>query len=288
MAVSLGTVLVQFLNGLSIGLSIALIAAGLTLIFGVMDIVNFAHGEFYMIGAYGTIALTPIIGNFWIAVIAAAAITFVISLAMERLTLKPLRGRDPLQSLIVTFGFVLIFQQVALEIFGGSPLGMPTPITGTLSVAGITYPWIRIATIIGAVVILGSLFLFLSRTRLGIMMRASAEDLDTARTLGVPADRVFALSMGISAILAALAAPFLAPIRGVSPTMGAGVIIPAFIVVIVGGLGSVTGAVVAALIIGLVEAMSVLFIPPFLSQVISLGVLILVLLVRPEGLFGGN
>lgn len=288
MAVSLGTVLVQFLNGLSIGLSIALIAAGLTLIFGVMDIVNFAHGEFYMIGAYGTVALTPIIGNFWIAVVAAAAITFVISLVMERLTLKPLRGRDPLQSLIVTFGFVLIFQQAALELFGGAPLGMPTPITGTLSIAGITYPWIRIATIIGAVIILGALFLFLSRTRLGIMMRASAEDLDTARTLGVPADRVFSLSMGISAVIAALAAPFLAPIRGVSPTMGAGVIIPAFIVVIVGGLGSVTGAVVAALIIGLVEAMSVLFIPPFLSQVVSLGVLILVLLVRPEGLFGGN
>lgn len=288
MAVSAGTVVVQLLNGLSIGLSIALIASGLTLIFGVMDIVNFAHGEFYMIGAYGTIALTPVIGNFWIAVVAAAAFTFVISLLMERLTLKPLRGRDPLQSLIVTFGFVLIFQQLALEIFGGSPLGMPTPIKGTLSVAGITYPWIRIATIIGAVIILGALFLFLSRTRLGIMMRASADDLDTARTLGVPADRVFALSMGISAILAALAAPFLAPIRGVSPTMGAGVIIPAFIVVIVGGLGSVTGAVVAALIIGLVESMSVLFIPPFLSQVISLGVLILVLLVRPEGLFGGN
>lgn len=288
MAVSPGTLLVQFLNGLSIGLSIALIAAGLTLIFGVMDIVNFAHGEFYMIGAYGTIAFIPFVGNFWVGLIGAVILTAVISIILERVTLKPLRGRDPLQSLIVTFGFVLIFQQAALEIFGGSPLEMPTPITGTLSVAGITYPWIRIATIIGAVIILGALFLFLSRTRLGIMMRASAEDLDTARTLGVPADRVFSLSIGISAVLAALAAPFLAPIRGVNPTMGAGVIVPAFIVVIVGGLGSVWGAVAAALIIGLVESMSVLFIPPFLSQVISLGVLIVVLLVRPEGLFGGT
>ena len=288
MAVSANTFIVQLLNGLSIGLSIALIASGLTLIFGVMDIVNFAHGEFYMIGAYGTVALVPIVGNFWVALVGAVIITVGISLLIERLTLKPLRGRDPLQSLIVTFGFVLVFQQLALEIFGGSPLEMPTPITGTLSIAGVTYPWIRIATIVGATIILAALFLFLSRTRLGIMMRASADDLNTARTLGVPADRVFSLSIGISAVLAALAAPFLAPIRGVTPTMGAGVIIPAFIVVIVGGLGSVTGAVVAALIIGMIEAMAVLFIPPFTAQIISLGVLILVLLARPEGLFGGN
>jgi branched-subunit amino acid ABC-type transport system permease component len=288
MAVSASTIIAQLLNGLSIGLSIALIAAGLTLIFGVMDIVNFAHGEFYMIGAYGTIAFIPFVGNFWIGLLGAVILTVVISVLMERLTLKPIRDRDPLQSLIVTFGFVLIFQQVALEIFGGSPQGMPTPITGTLSIGGFTYPWIRVATIVAGAIIIGALFLFLSRTRLGIMMRASAEDLDTARTLGVPADRVFSVSIGISAALAALAAPFLGPVRGVSPTMGAGVIIPAFIVVIVGGLGSVKGAVVAALLIGLVEAMSVLFIPPFISQVISLGVLIVVLLIRPEGLFGGN
>jgi branched-subunit amino acid ABC-type transport system permease component len=118
------------------------------------------------------------------------------------------------------------------------------------------------------------------------MMRASAEDLDTARALGVPSDRVFSLSIGISAILAALAAPFLGVVRGVNPTMGAGVIIPAFIVVIVGGLGSVWGAVVAALIIGLIESMTVLVLPPWMSQILALAVLIGVLLVRPEGLFG--
>jgi branched-subunit amino acid ABC-type transport system permease component len=288
MAVSLTTVLVQLLNGLSIGLSIALIAAGLTLIFGVMDIVNFAHGEFYMVGAYGVIALAPALGSFWLGLLGAVLLTAGIAVVLERITLKPLRDRDPLQSLIVTFGFVLILEQSALELFGGTPLEMPTPISGTVSLFGITYPWIRIATIIGAVIILSGLFVFLNRTRLGIMMRASAEDLDTARTLGVPADRVFSYSMGISAILAALAAPLLAPIRGVAPTMGSGVIVPAFIVVIVGGLGSVQGAVVAALLIGLVEAMSVLYIPPFASQIVSLGVLIVVLLVRPQGLFGGQ
>lgn len=287
MAVEATTVVVQFLNGISIGLSIALIAAGLTLIFGVMDIVNFAHGEFYMIGAYATIAILPFVGFFWVSVILAALFAGVVGIAIERLTLKPLRGRDPLQSLIVTFGFVLIFQQAALEIFGGAPRGMPTPITGTLSIFGITYPWIRIATIVGGVIILAGLFFFLSRTRLGVMMRASAEDLDTARALGVPSDRVFSLSIGISAVLAALAAPFLGPIRGVNPTMGAGVIIVAFIVVIVGGLGSVRGAVVASLLIGLIESMTVLFIPPWMSQIIALLVLIVVLLAKPEGIFGG-
>ncbi len=286
MAVEATTIVVQLLNGISIGISIALIAAGLTLIFGVMDIVNFAHGEFYMIGAYGAIAFLPYLGNFWIAVAGAALFTAVFAIAMERLTLKPLRGRDPLQSLIVTFGFVLILQQLALEIFGGSPQEMPTPITGTFQIFGITYPWIRIAMIVGGVIILGALFYFLARTRLGIMMRASAEDLDTARALGVPSDRVFSLSIGISAVLAALAAPFLGVVRGVNPTMGAGVIIPAFIVVIVGGLGSVWGAVVAALIIGLIESMTVLVLPPWMSQILALGVLIAVLLVRPEGLFG--
>jgi len=287
MAVSTSTLLVQLLNGLSIGLSIALIASGLTLIFGVMDIVNFAQGEFYMIGAYGTIALLSLVGNFWVGLAGAIVLAGVVGVGMERITLKPLRDRDPLQSLIVTFGFVLVFQQAALEIFGGSPRSMPTPITGTFSMFGITYPWIRISTIVGSAIILAGLFAFLSRTRLGIMMRASAEDLDTARTLGIPADRIFSISMAISAGLSAVSAAFLAPIRGVSPTMGAGVIVISFIVVIVGGLGSVTGAVGAALLIGLVQAMTVLFLPAFVSEIMALGVLILVLLVRPEGLFGG-
>ncbi|MFB6311005.1 MAG: branched-chain amino acid ABC transporter permease [Salinirussus sp.] len=287
MPVQAGTIVVQLLNGISIGLSFALIAAGLTLIFGVMDIVNFAHGEFYMIGAYATLVVLPYVGIFWVGVAIAALISAAIAIIIERVTLKPLRGRDPLQSLIVTFGFVLILQQAALEIFGGSPKDMPTPITGTVKFFGITYPWIRIATIVGGLIIIAALFLFLRRTRLGIMMRASAEDLDTARALGVPSDRIFSLSMGISALLAALAAPFLGVIRGVNPTMGSGVIVTAFIVVIVGGLGSVQGAVVAALLIGLIESMTVLFIPPWASQILALGVLILVLLVKPEGLFGG-
>jgi branched-chain amino acid transport system permease protein len=286
MPVTAGEVLVQTLNGISIGLSLALIAVSLTLIFGVMDIVNFAHGEFYMLGAYGTIVIIGFVGNYWVGLVIAAVLVAIFGAVVEWITLRPIRDRDPLQSLIVTFGFVLVFQQTILEIFGGSPKNMPTPITGTLTFAGITYPWNRIAAMVGALVIIGGLFLFLSRTRLGIMMRASSQDLDAARTLGVPADRVFSISFALSVGLAALAAGFLAPIRGVSPTMGTGVILDAFIVVIVGGLGSVFGAVVAALLIGLTQSLSIIVLPSYMSQIIALLLLIIVLLVKPEGLFG--
>lgn len=286
MPVTLGEVLVQTLNGISIGLSIALIAASLTLIFGVMDIVNFAHGEFYMLGAYGTIVILPFVGNFWLGLVLAAIGVSLFALIVERLALKPIRDREPLQSLIVTFGLLLVLEQTVLEIFGGAPMGMPTPVTGTLNIAGITYPWVRVVAIFGSIIIFGALFLFLSRTRLGVMMRASAQDLDAARTLGVPADRVFAISFALSCGLAALAAGFLAPIRGVTPTMGSGVIVEAFIVVIVGGLGSVIGAVVAALIIGLTQSLSVIVLPAYATQIIALAFLIVVLLIKPEGLFG--
>lgn len=286
MPVTASQIIVQLLNGISIGLSIALIAAGLTLIFGVMDIVNFAHGEFYMLGAYGTIVVLPFVGNFWVGVVLAAIGVAFFAAVLEKLTLKPIRERDPLLSLIVTFGYILVLQQLILEIFGGAPRGMPTPITGTVSVAGITYPAVRIVTIAGSIVVLVGLFVFLSRTRLGIMMRASAQDLDAARTLGVRADRVFSVSFALSAAMAAIAAGFLAPIRGVSMIMGFDVIIDAFIVVIVGGLGSVIGAIVAALIIGLTQSMTVLVLPPYMSQIIALVFLIVVLLVKPTGLFG--
>jgi branched-subunit amino acid ABC-type transport system permease component len=228
------------------------------------------------------------VGNFWVAAVVATVAVGVVALGIERLTIKPLQGRDPLHSLIVTFGLVLIFQQVALELFGGDTRNITPPFGGSVSFAGITYPTARLAIILGCVVILAGVWYLLERTRLGILIRASAQDLETARSLGVPADRVFMLTFVISAMLAALAAVFLAPIRAIFPTMGSSVILDAFIVVIIGGLGSVTGAVFAAVFIGLVQALSVLFLPPFYTQVISFAVLIVVMLLKPEGIFGGG
>ena len=286
--VQIGTLLVQILNGISFGFSIALVAIGLSLVFGAMDVVNFAHGEFYMMGAYGILVLLPIVGNFWIAALIATVIVSIIAVVVERLTIRPLYGRDPLQSLIVSFGLVIIFQQAALEIFGGGTQSIAPPLTGSLSVAGIVYPMSRIAVIIGCLVTLAGVWYLLERTRLGIMIRASAQDLETARSLGVPADRVFMLTFGISAGLAAIAAAFLGPIRAVYPTMGASVILDAFIVVIIGGLGSVPGAVIAALFIGVIQSVSVLYLPAFMTQVSSFVVLIIILLIKPEGLLGGE
>jgi branched-subunit amino acid ABC-type transport system permease component len=284
--VETATLIVQILNGLSFGFSIALVAIGLSLVFGTLDIVNFAHGEFYMMGAYGILVLIPILGNFWLAAAVAALAVGVIAIVIEKLAIEPLHGRDPLDTLIVTFGMVLIFQQLALEVFGGGTSTIEPPFTGSVSIAGITYPMSRLFVIVGCLVILLGVWYLLERTRLGILIRASAQDLETSRTLGVPADRIFMLTFGISAVLAAVAAAFLAPIRSVYPTMGSSVILDAFIVVIVGGLGSVSGAVIVALFIGLVQALSVLYLPPFSTQIISFVVLIVIMLVKPEGIFG--
>lgn len=281
-------VLSQVMNGLTFGFSIALVALGLSLIFGVMDIVNFAHGEFYMMGAFGIFLLAPVLNNFWLAVVVAALAVSVIGVLVERITIKPLRGRDPMQSLIVTFGLVLVFQQASFEAFGGEVRTVAAPIKGSISFAGITYPSFRIFIILVSPIIIGIVYQFLQRTRIGVLIRASAQDLETARTLGVPADRVFMLTFGLSALLAGIAAGFLVPIRSIYPTMGGDVILDAFIIVIIGGLGSIPGVIVAALAIGLVQSLSVIWLPAFASEVVSFALLIVVLLVRPSGLFGGQ
>lgn len=292
-------IVTQIINGLSFGFSIALVAIGLSLVFGSMDIVNFAHGEFFMMGGYGLFFLLPIlaglplIGESWAlvyvtAMIIAAAIVALIAIVIEKLTLEPLQGRDPLQSLIVTFGLVLILQQIAFELFGGGIKQVRPMVSGSVSLAGISYPSNRLIAILGALLLLGGVYWILVKTRFGIQIRAAAQDRETARSLGVQADRVFMAAFGLSAILAVFAAAFLVPLRSLYPTVGATVILDAFIVVIIGGLGSITGAVVAALLIGLMQSLTVLFLPPFASQIASFALLIVVLLVRPQGLMGGR
>ena len=277
--------LTQILNGLSYGFSIALVAIGLTLIFGLMDIVNFAHGEFYMLGGFGLLVLLPILPNFWLAVIVAMIAVGVIALVLERLTITPIHDRDPLHSLIITFGLLLILQQVAFEIWGGGSHTVSAPISGSISIFGVSYPTMRLFTIVACIGLLIAVWLALERTRIGIMVRASAQDLETARTLGVPANRIFTLVFAASAMLAVLAAAFLIPVRSVYPTVGTSVILDAFIVVIIGGLGSIPGAVIAALLIGLVQSLSVIWVASYLAEVISFAILIAVMIFRPQGIF---
>lgn len=278
-------VVIALLNGVSIGLSIALVAVGLTLIFGVMHVINFAHGEFYTLGAYFTLGLLGVVGNYWAALFIAGIFVVVISLFVERLTLAPIRNRDPIQSLIVTFGLVLVSEELIREVFGGNIKSLSMPVQGSLVVGPLSYPMRRIVVIVGALVVLSLVWLFLERTRLGIMIRASSQDIDAARTLGIPANRIYSFTFALSAFLAAIAAGFLAPIQGVYPSMGITVLLDAFIVVIVGGLGSIPGAILAALLIGFSRSFSVLWVPSSVALIGSFLILIVVLLLKPEGIF---
>jgi branched-subunit amino acid ABC-type transport system permease component len=280
------TFVVQILNGLSYGFSIALLAIGLTLVFGIMDIVNFAHGEFYMMGAYGLLIVSGILGNFWISLISVAIVVSVVAVLIDKLTLEPIRDRDPMHSLIVTFGIVIILQQLALTIFGGDPRSITSPVTGAINFGPIFYPQIRLLTIGGAIVVLAFTWLFLEKTRIGILLRATGQDLTAARLLGVPATRIFSLTFALSAFLAVIGAGLLVPQRAIYPTMGGSVILDAFIVVILGGLGSISGAVIAALLLGLIQSLSVIWLPSYLAQVLGFFFMVIVLLFKPEGIFG--
>lgn len=279
------TLLISILNGLSTGLSIALIAVGLTLTFGVLHIINLAHAEFYMIGAYFTIVCIGVIGNYWLALLVASIAVAALSLPIERLTLEPIRDRDSIYSLIITFALLFISHQAAFEIFGGRTQSMEFPVSGSLTMGPVTYPTSRLVIIVAAGLILILVWLFLERTRFGLLIRACAQDIDNARNLGVPADRIYSLTFAFGAFLAAIAAGFLAPLSGVYPTMGLDVLIDAFIVVIIGGLGSIPGAILAALLVGLTRSFSVLVFPSWVAQLTVFALVIVVLLIKPEGIF---
>lgn len=285
-AIGIDTLVSVFLNSLGLSVAIALIALGLTLIFGILDIVQFAHGEFYMLAAYSTIVIIGVVGNYWIALLIASVLVAAFGMLLEKLTLEPVRDRDPLQSLIITFGMILVLQQAALTIWGGAPRSMPTPIEGSLSVGPVTYPWVRIALVVGGMAVLAAVILWLRHSRLGLLIRASAQDIDTARSLGVPAPRIYSITFGLGTFMAAIAAGLLGPIRSVNPFMGGEVILDAFIVVIVGGLGSVVGAIIGALVIGFTQGVSFLFLAPWHGRLLAFAFMIVVLLVKPEGIMG--
>lgn len=276
--------LTQTLNGLAIGFSIALLAIGLTLVFGVMDIVNFAHGEFYMISTYALLISLPFVGNIWIAYLLGISAACALAVIIERLTLKPIRNRDPVHSLIVTFALVLLLPQTVATLYSSRPQRLTSPFTGNTDLGLFTYSTHRIMVILISLLLIAAIWVVLQRTRAGIIIRASAQDLEMARVNGISGDRVYLGVFVVGAVLAGAASIFLAPIYGVYPTMGVDVVIEAFIVVIVGGLGSVEGAVVVALLFGLITALSIFWVPAFMAEMLKFGFLITVLLVRPQGL----
>ena len=276
----------QLLHGLVFGAALGLLALGLTVIFGLLGVMNFAHGELYMLGAYAGIAVIGWTHSFWVALVAAPLIVGVLGAITEAATLRPLYRREPLYGLILTFGLALVFREGVRQIYGGDMRRILPPFTGSTPILGMTYPDYRLFLLAASSALLLAIWLFFTRTRAGIIVRAAVQDAEMLDGLGVNVRRVFTLTFAGSAALAALAGLLLAPVFTVYPQMGVEMILLAFIVVILGGMGSMGGSVVAAVVIGLAQSLFSLWMNPQRVAIAIFGIMIVVLIVRPRGFFG--
>jgi branched-chain amino acid transport system permease protein len=276
----------QLLHGLVFGAALGLLALGLTVIFGLLGVMNFAHGELYMMGAYAGIGVIALTHSFWLALIAAPLAVGVIGAVTEVATLRPLYRREPLYGLILTFGLALTFREAVRQLFGGDMRRVFPPFTGSTPMLGMAYPNYRLFLLAMASALLLAIWLFFTRTRAGILVRAAVQDAEMLDGLGVNVPRVFTLTFAGSAALAALAGLLLAPVFTVYPQMGVEMILLAFIVVILGGMGSMGGSVVAAFVIGVAQSLFSLWMNPQRVAIAIFAIMIFVLIVRPRGFFG--
>jgi branched-chain amino acid transport system permease protein len=276
---------IQTMNGIVTGMILALVASGLTLIFGIMDVVNFAHGELFMLGAYiGVIVLTAT-GSFWLALALAALVVAILGAAMQIVTLRPLIGRDPLTTILATFGISLILQNYVLWQFGPVSRKISEPITAHFNLFYLEYPWYRLLIAALSALIIGAFWLFLKFGKYGIWIRATTQDRVMAQAMGIPVPWVYTGVFAIGAGLAAASGVLFAPMAGVSHTMGLDWVLKAFIVVVVGGMGNLGGSIAAAIFISLLESYASVWVNPSQAVIVSFVVLILTLLFRPTGLF---
>ncbi len=276
----------QLLHGLVFGAALGLLALGLTVIFGLLGVMNFAHGELYMLGAYAGIALIGVTHSFWLALLVAPLVVGALGAVTEVVTLRPIYRREPLYGLILTFGLALVFREGARQIWGGDMRRIAAPVTGSTPLLGMTYPNYRLFLLAISSVLLVAIWLFFTKTRAGVVVRAAVQDAEMLDALGVDVPRVFTLTFAGSAALAALAGLLLAPVFTVYPQMGVEMILLAFIVVILGGMGSMGGSVVAAFVIGIAQSLLTLWMNPQRVAIAIFAIMILVLIVRPRGFFG--
>jgi branched-chain amino acid transport system permease protein len=281
-----GVLLPQLLHGLVFGAALGLVALGLTVIFGLLGVMNFAHGELYMLGAYAGIVVIGLTQSFWLALLIAPLLVGVLGAITEITTLRPVYRREPLYGLILTFGLALVFREGARQVWGGDMRRILPPVTGSTPLLGMTYPNYRLFLLVIATLLLVGIWLFFTRTRAGILVRAAVQDAEMLDGLGVNVPRVFTLTFAGSAALAALAGLLLAPVFTVYPQMGVELILLAFIVVILGGMGSMGGSVIAAFVIGIAQSLLTLWMNPQRVAIAIFGIMILVLIVRPRGFFG--
>lgn len=274
------------INGLVVGLLYLLMAVGFTLVFGVMRMVNFAHGEFYMLGAFAAYALVVKLSMpFLLAVAISVVLAIVFGSLIEWLILKPFR-KDELNGMIVTIGLALILQNAALMLFGADPLSMPSIASGATTVLGITVANSRLVVVVFAVAVLLVLYAFLRHSPAGRGLRAVVEDAEIAAIQGVKPRLYYPLGFGIGVGLAAIAGALMAPLFSVSPFMGQTPLLKAFMVVILGGLGSIPGAAIAGLCLGLLESYSTLFLSSSTADMLIFVLVVVGMLVFPRGLIG--
>lgn len=278
----------QMIDGLVIGMAVVLVSLGLTMIFGLLNVINIAHGEFYMLGAYVGLAVAGVTGSYWLGLLIAPLAIGMLGVAMERLSIRPLAGRRDfaLLSILLTFGFSMIFRDVAQLLWGVDTHTLEAPVSGVVTLGGITLSNYRVLVFAAAALAVAGVWFFINRTMLGAVMRATAHDPLMVTALGIPASAVRIATIGVSCALAGVAGVLLAPIYAIFPTMGHDFILLAFVVVIVGGLGSVAGAVVAGLALSQFHSLGSLVMPPVWAETLVFAIMIAVLAVRPNGLFG--
>jgi branched-chain amino acid transport system permease protein len=294
----------QCLNGIQLGMLLFLLAAGLTLIFGIMDLVNLAHGSLYMLGAYFAATFAAVTGSFVLGAILALLATLVVGMALEVIAIRRLYGRDHLDHVLGTFGLLLFFNEAVRLIWGPGGLTLPLPsqmLTAVQVLPGVFYPLYRVVIILATLAVALLLYVLVMRTRVGMLIRAGASNREMVGALGVNIKLLYTLVFGLGAALAGFAGLMQAPILTVQIGMGENILILAFVVIIIGGIGSIRGAFVAAIIVGLIDTIGRAFLPdlvrhfvsysagsslgPSLSSMIIYMLMAAVLVFRPEGLF---
>lgn len=276
----------QLVNGIALGSVYSLVALGLTLVYGVLEVPNFAHGALYMVGAYVTyVALVTVGAPYPVAIVASVAILAVLGVLMERIVFRPLEGHSAVHAMIAALGLLFFLEGSANVVWGPDFRRVPTPFDGVVRVAGINVTEQRIVVVVAAVAVMAGLYWFLKRTLTGMTIEAMAQDREGALLVGIDTRRVAMLTFGLSAVLAAVAGSLIAPLVLVFPAMGEIVILKAFVIVIIGGMGSVPGAIVGGYILALAEVMAGTYVAFAFSELIAFALLVLVLVVRPTGLF---
>lgn len=282
-----GFILIQTMNGIQYGLLLFLIASGLTLILGIMDIINLAHGALYMVGAYLAWWLTAQTGHLVTAILLALPLAILLGVVIERLLIDRLYGRSHLDQVLLTFGLILILDATQSILWGDDVHSVPVPdvLGGSLMLtSNLSYPVYRVFLSVVCLAIALAMWYVIQRTRLGMIVRAGARNREMVSALGIDVRRVYTIVFAVGAALAAFAGMIAAPIASVFPGMGTGVLIIGFVVVVIGGLGSIKGAFIGALLVGLVQTWGTVLVPSLASAVIY-ALMAAVLLWRPRGLF---